>query len=114
MRPDCPGLCVDCGLRLDDLPEDHTHESIDPRWAGLAGRWNLSPGTPGDDTTMRRTDVAVPKRKMSRSNTRARRSQWKAAAVNPLDVPTACGSLKPPHTACPTCGTYARRQVLDV
>ena len=26
--------------------------------------------------------MAVPKRKMSRSNTRARRSQWKAAAPN--------------------------------
>jgi uncharacterized protein len=37
-RPDCAGLCVDCGERLDDLPEDHSHEVIDPRWAGLAAR----------------------------------------------------------------------------
>lgn len=55
---DCRGLCVDCGLRLDDLPEDHTHETTDPRWAGLAERFaspshsfDSSPGTPGDDTT---------------------------------------------------------------
>ncbi len=48
---DCSGLCVDCGLRLDDLPEDHTHEITDPRWAGLAERFASSPGTPGDDTT---------------------------------------------------------------
>jgi uncharacterized protein len=36
--PDCAGLCVDCGERLDDLPPDHSHEVIDPRWAGLAAR----------------------------------------------------------------------------
>ena len=48
--PDCGGLCVDCGLRIDDLPADHTHEVLDPRWAGLAGRLASSPGTPGDDT----------------------------------------------------------------
>ena len=32
---DCAGLCVDCGLRLDDLPADHSHEVLDPRWAAL-------------------------------------------------------------------------------
>ncbi len=36
--PDCSGLCVDCGERLDDLPADHSHEVVDPRWAGLAAR----------------------------------------------------------------------------
>jgi len=46
---DCSGLCVDCGERLDDLPSDHTHEVVDPRWAGLAGRFAPSSGTPGDD-----------------------------------------------------------------
>jgi uncharacterized protein len=45
----CSGLCVDCGLRLDDLPPDHTHEVTDPRWAGLADRFAPSSGTPGDD-----------------------------------------------------------------
>lgn len=30
---------------------------------------------------IRGTDVAVPKRKMSRANTRARRSQWKTTAT---------------------------------
>ena len=39
---DCGGLCADCGQRLDDLPQDHTHEVADPRWAGLAGRFNQS------------------------------------------------------------------------
>ena len=32
---DCSGLCAECGERLDDLPEDHTHQAPDPRWAGL-------------------------------------------------------------------------------
>ena len=33
-RPDCPGLCAQCGARLADDP-DHRHEMIDPRWAAL-------------------------------------------------------------------------------
>ena len=59
--------------------------------------------------------MAVPKRKMSRSNTRSRRSQWKASA--PTLVPCsnrACGQPKLPHTACPTCGQYNGKQVLAV
>jgi uncharacterized protein len=35
-RPDCAGLCVTCGGRLDDLPADHAHETLDPRWAALS------------------------------------------------------------------------------
>ncbi|WP_062079122.1 YceD family protein [Demequina globuliformis] len=33
-RPDCPGLCDQCGARLADEP-DHAHEVIDPRWSTL-------------------------------------------------------------------------------
>jgi len=57
--------------------------------------------------------VAVPKRKMSRSNTRSRRSQWKTSAPS-LVTCERCKAPKLPHTACPECGTYAKRQVLDV
>ncbi|AVM00362.1 metal-binding protein [Gordonia iterans] len=32
----CPGLCVECGIRLADAEPGHGHETIDPRWAGLA------------------------------------------------------------------------------
>src|SRR3954453_6834010 len=46
---DCRGLCVDCGQRLDDLPPDHSHEVLDPRFAGLAERFAPSSGPPGDD-----------------------------------------------------------------
>lgn len=57
--------------------------------------------------------MAVPKRKMSRANTRVRRSQWKAAPVVLVRCER-CRSAKLPHTACSTCGTYNGRQVLDV
>ncbi|MFT3662803.1 MAG: DUF177 domain-containing protein [Gordonia sp. (in: high G+C Gram-positive bacteria)] len=33
---ECEGLCTECGVRLADAEPDHGHESIDPRWAGLA------------------------------------------------------------------------------
>ena len=36
-RDDCPGLCPECGEHLADLPEDHSHDAVDPRWAALAG-----------------------------------------------------------------------------
>jgi uncharacterized protein len=47
---DCQGLCVGCGRRLEDLPADHSHELVDPRWAGLAGRFASSPAS-GDDNS---------------------------------------------------------------
>lgn len=38
-RDDCRGLCPDCGVAYDELPENHAHEApIDPRWAALAHR----------------------------------------------------------------------------
>lgn len=36
--PECAGLCPECGIRLDDAEQGHSHETIDPRWAALAGR----------------------------------------------------------------------------
>jgi uncharacterized metal-binding protein YceD (DUF177 family) len=39
---DCAGLCVDCGERLDDLPADHSHEVLDPRWAALTEKFATS------------------------------------------------------------------------
>jgi uncharacterized protein len=35
-REDCPGLCPTCGQRLAELPERHSHDQLDPRWAALA------------------------------------------------------------------------------
>lgn len=52
--------------------------------------------------------MAVPKRKMSRSNTRHRRSAWKATPVA-LTVCPQCQAPAQPHRACPSCGTYRGR-----
>ncbi len=42
-RPDCPGLCPECGVPLATAEPGHHHERIDPRWAKLA------PMLPSDD-----------------------------------------------------------------
>ena len=62
--------------------------------------------------------MAVPKRRLSRSNTRHRRSQWKAVAVNTVTCANpACREQHLQHTACQACGQYGprgeRRQVLE-
>jgi len=52
---------------------------------------------------------------MSRSNTRARRSQWKTTAPTLVRCPNrACGEMLLPHTACANCGQYNGKQVLAV
>ena len=33
-RPDCLGLCSECGANLND-DQEHTHDEVDPRWASL-------------------------------------------------------------------------------
>ncbi|MCI1674944.1 MAG: DUF177 domain-containing protein [Ancrocorticia sp.] len=35
-RPDCPGLCPECGERWEDLPEDHHHDHTNPSFDALA------------------------------------------------------------------------------
>jgi uncharacterized protein len=42
-REDCPGLCPECGAHWDELPNDHTHEQVDPRWAALQEMIEKSP-----------------------------------------------------------------------
>ncbi|HLS03403.1 MAG TPA: 50S ribosomal protein L32 [Actinomycetales bacterium] len=56
--------------------------------------------------------MAVPKRKMSRSNTRSRRSQWKASAVATVEC-SRCKSPRRPHQACPSCGAYNDRSYAE-
>lgn len=36
-RPDCPGLCLVCGLPLDEGTHDHPVDDIDPRLEALRG-----------------------------------------------------------------------------
>lgn len=35
-RDDCPGLCPECGVHWDELPADHSHQQVDPRWTALS------------------------------------------------------------------------------
>jgi uncharacterized protein len=36
-RPDCPGLCIVCGRRLDEGEHEHPDDEIDPRLEALRG-----------------------------------------------------------------------------
>jgi uncharacterized protein len=36
-RPDCPGLCIVCGLHLDEGTHDHPSDDLDPRLEALRG-----------------------------------------------------------------------------
>jgi large subunit ribosomal protein L32 len=49
---------------------------------------------------------------MSRSNTRARRSQWKTTATTTSTCPQ-CKELTRPHQACPSCGAYNGRRYAE-
>jgi len=57
--------------------------------------------------------MALPKYKLSKSRGRKRRTHWIAKA--PTVVRCAqCDEPKLPHHACPNCGTYRGRQVIEV
>jgi uncharacterized protein len=44
-RPDCPGLCAECGVPLAEAGPGHGHDDApDPRWAGLS-KLNLTTDT---------------------------------------------------------------------
>ena len=53
----------------------------------------------------------LPKRKISYSRKRKRQAH-KSRKVPGTTVCPNCGNAKMPHRVCPTCGTYAGRQVI--
>ena len=57
--------------------------------------------------------MAVPKRRTSKSKKRKRRTHYKAVkpTLNPCPK---CGESRRPHVACPNCGYYAGKKVLDI
>ena len=56
--------------------------------------------------------MAVPKRKKSKSKRDKRRTHQKTAAPNLSKCPE-CGEATLPHHACPSCGYYRGRKVVE-
>lgn len=57
--------------------------------------------------------MAVPKRKMGKSDSRSRRSaNMNMTAKNLVECPK-CHALKLPHRVCEQCGTYNGREVVS-
>lgn len=56
---DCRGLCPECGIRLAIAESGHGHETIDPRWAALAGKVADAAGVDADakSSTSRNTEA---------------------------------------------------------
>lgn len=57
--------------------------------------------------------MAVPKRRVSKTRGRLRRTHFTAAKATVVRCPQ-CDEPKQPHRACRQCGTYRRRQVIEV
>ncbi|MBL4812308.1 MAG: 50S ribosomal protein L32 [Rhodobacteraceae bacterium] len=57
--------------------------------------------------------MAVPQNKISKSRRNQRRSHDSLSGANPNDCPS-CGEQKRPHHICPSCGTYADREVIAI
>ena len=57
--------------------------------------------------------MACPKRRKSKMRQKMRQFQkrWKAPILKSC---SSCGAAIPSHVACPSCGYYGERQVLDV
>ena len=55
--------------------------------------------------------MAVPKQKQARARTRKRRAQHKIGAPALNECPQ-CHAPRRPHRVCPSCGTYAGREVV--
>lgn len=56
--------------------------------------------------------MAVPKKRQAKARTAKRRAQHKAARPRLNECPR-CHSPRLPHRVCPTCGTYAGREVIS-
>jgi len=57
--------------------------------------------------------MGLTKRRFSKSRTAKRRAHFKVHAVTLVRCPK-CHAQMVPHRVCPTCGTYAGRQVVEV
>lgn len=55
--------------------------------------------------------MANPKNRMSKSNSRSRRANWKLVLPS-LGVCPQCHEAKMPHRVCPKCGYYRGKEVI--
>ncbi|MCU0662138.1 MAG: 50S ribosomal protein L32 [Myxococcota bacterium] len=58
--------------------------------------------------------MAVPKKKLSRSRRDMRRANHDRISAVTLTNCSQCGEPMPPHRACPSCGVYRGRQVVEI
>jgi large subunit ribosomal protein L32 len=57
--------------------------------------------------------MAVPKRKVSKTRKRKRRTNWKVSPPGLVKCPK-CDEFMAPHKACPHCGYYKNRKVIEI
>jgi large subunit ribosomal protein L32 len=56
---------------------------------------------------------ALPKRKISKQRRGKRRAMIRLKLINLVICPN-CGEKKRPHEACPNCGYYNKKRVLEI
>ena len=83
---------------------------LEAEGVALAGSFGRAGGS-GGPGILRRL-MAVPKRKTSKARRDKRRAQHKVSAPRLNECPR-CHSPRLPHRVCPTCGTYAGREVIS-
>src|SRR6185312_14060322 len=108
-RQDCPGLCAECGALLAQAGPEHGHErAIDPRWARLRQEMTQEEqvGRPAPEIR----EESGRGRPLAEDVAALRAAHQRRGGGFPLRPQ--CRDPKLPHTACPTCGTYNRRQVI--
>lgn len=55
----------------------------------------------------------LPKRKLSKGRRDRRRAQDALTALNLVQCSN-CGEMRLPHTVCPSCGHYQKREVINM
>ncbi len=58
--------------------------------------------------------MGVPKKKLSKSRTKRRRSEWLKIKLPAISICPKCKSVKMPHVVCPNCGFYKGREILPL
>ena len=121
-RPDCPGLCAECGERFDDLEPGHSHEILDPRWAALRDRFDIpkhprarTGHMPGPASNEKEIDRGCPEEEDVAQQHPFAPFAVEGHRADPGDLPEpGLRRADAPASVCPTCGQYRGRQVVGV